>query len=136
METLCTAHHIAAIDVVIANAGISTKWPSVIDVKGSDIQEHILINAIGPVLLFQAVLPLLVKSTNPRFVAISSSAASIGDMGKRNFANAAYGSSKATLNYLVNKMHFEHPNLTVFPIDPGYVLRLSMYFSVTYANAM
>jgi norsolorinic acid ketoreductase len=37
----------------------------------------------------------------------------------RPFPNAAYGTSKAALNYLTRKMHYEHENLIVFPIDPG-----------------
>lgn len=106
-----------------ANAGIATTYPLVIDVKGSDILEHVKINAIGPVLLFQAVLPLLSnsKNPNPRFIAISSIAGSIGDMGKSIVPNSAYGPSKATLNYLLMKMHYEHENITVVPIHPGYV---------------
>jgi norsolorinic acid ketoreductase len=93
--------------------------PSVAEVTVKDLQEHILINAIGPLLLFQAVLPLLEKSAKPKFVAISSSAGSIGGMDLRPFPNAAYGTSKAALNYLTRKMHYEHENLIVFPIDPG-----------------
>jgi norsolorinic acid ketoreductase len=59
------------------------------------MQEHFLVNAIGPVLLFQAVLPLLSKARNPKFVVMSSSAGTIADTEKRPFPNTAY---KAALN--------------------------------------
>jgi len=123
METLRNVHKITALDVVIANAGIATIWPLVIDVKASDIAEHVKVNTIGPVLLFQAVLPLLSnsKNPNPRFIGISSVAGSIGDMEKSMVPNSAYGTSKAALNYVLLKMHYEHENITVVPLHPGWV---------------
>lgn len=42
--------------------------------KPVDMLKHYKVNVIGPVLLFQAVLPLLEKSEKGKFVAISSSA--------------------------------------------------------------
>jgi norsolorinic acid ketoreductase len=33
----------------------------------------------------------------------------------------AYGASKATLNYIVRKIHFENEHLIAFPISPGWV---------------
>jgi NAD(P)-dependent dehydrogenase (short-subunit alcohol dehydrogenase family) len=36
----------------------------------------------------------------------------------------AYGSSKAAVNYIVRKIHFENPDLIAFPIHPGYVLAI------------
>ena len=116
---LRSAWNITCLDVVIANAGISKCLPRVADVTLEDLQEHISVNAMGPLLLFQAVLPLLEKSAEPKFVVISSSAGSLGGMETRAFPNAAYGTSKATLNYLTRKMHYEHENLVVFPVDPG-----------------
>ena len=118
MEHLHSFQKINVVDVVIANAGISNCYPPVAEVSVEDLQEHFSINTIGPLLLFQAVLPLLQKSAQPKFVAISSAAGSIGLMGPWP-ANAAYGPSKTALNYLTRKMHFEHQNLIAFPIHPG-----------------
>ena len=76
IEQLQSAHKITALDIVIANAGMCTELPTVAEVRLASIQEHILVNAFGPLVLFQAVLPLLQKAQNPKFVAVSSAAAS------------------------------------------------------------
>ena len=91
----------------------------VVDATAEDFHEHVQINVVGPVLLFQAVLPLLGKAVEPKFVAISSSAGSIGGMDLRQFPNMAYGPSKAMLNFVTRKVHFEHKGLVAFSIDPG-----------------
>jgi len=121
VKTLQAEHNITVLDVVIANAGISKIYPIVAEVKAEDLREHFNVNVVGVVLLFQAVLPLLQKSIQPKFVALSSSAGSIGNIEYRNVPNAAYGTSKATLNYVIRKAHFENENLIVFPVDPGWV---------------
>ena len=122
VQELQSKHHLTSLDVVIANAAISANYPKVRDVTAEDIRQHIEINVIGTVWLFQAVLPLLEKSTQtPRFVGISSSVASIGGMQLRPFPNASYGTSKAALNFMIRKIHFEHTSLTAFPVDPGWV---------------
>lgn len=35
-------------------------------------------------------------------------------------SNAAYGPTKLVLHYLTKAMHIEEPELTAFPIDPGW----------------
>jgi NAD(P)-dependent dehydrogenase (short-subunit alcohol dehydrogenase family) len=35
--------------------------------------------------------------------------------------STAYGASKAAVNYIVRKIHFENPGLIAFPISPGWV---------------
>jgi NAD(P)-dependent dehydrogenase (short-subunit alcohol dehydrogenase family) len=47
--------------------------------------------------------------------------ASIGDMGSLPLKSAAYGASKAAVNYIVRKIHFENPGLIAFPMSPGWV---------------
>jgi len=89
----------------------------VVDAKPAEFLEHVAVNVSGPVLLFQAVLPLLRKGS--KFVTMSSSAGSIGGIELRNVPNAPYGASKAALNYITRKAHFEHEDLIIFPIDPG-----------------
>jgi norsolorinic acid ketoreductase len=63
----------------------------------------------------------LEKGVNAKFVTRSSSAANISGMETRPVPNAAYGPSKAALNYLTRNIHFEDPNLTAFSIDPEYI---------------
>lgn len=112
------------IDLVIANAGILKELPFVKDVTSSSMKEHYHVNVIAPTLLFQAVLPLLEKSIGtdgqePRFVTVSSMAASIGAMEACPFPNAAYGPTKAALNYITKKIHTEHEGIIAIALDPG-----------------
>ncbi|KAK7542634.1 putative aflatoxin biosynthesis ketoreductase nor-1 [Phyllosticta citribraziliensis] len=112
---------ITHIDVVIANAGISDDFSPIATLSGSVIKQHVEVNAYGPLFLFQAVLPLLNESKNPKFVALGSPIGSIGNMESRPFQMSAYGISKAVLHYILRKIHFEHANVTSFPVDPGFV---------------
>lgn len=78
-------------------------------------------NAYGPLVLFQAVLPLLKESSNAKFAAIGTPLGSISGMESRPFPLAAYGMSKVMLHWFVRKVHFDHPEITAFVLDPGFV---------------
>lgn len=119
IKLLETEHHITKLDLVIANSGISTHYGPVATVELSDLNEHISINAIGPLLLFQAVLPLLQKGTNPKFTSLGSAMGSIGGMDMRPYSLAAYGASKALLHYFTRRAHFENDWLISIVLDPG-----------------
>jgi norsolorinic acid ketoreductase len=82
--------------------------------------EHVNVNAAGVVRLFQAVLPLLQKSTQPKFVVISTGAATIGRMEHVQYPICSYGASKTMVNHITRRIHFENENLIAFPIHPGY----------------
>jgi len=69
------AQGIDRLDVVIANAGIAYAYPKVSELKIADLQAHITTNVFGVVWLYQATLPLLQKSTNPKWVTIGTGAA-------------------------------------------------------------
>ncbi|CAI6337948.1 unnamed protein product [Periconia digitata] len=112
---------ITALDIVIANAGISQVFPQAHDVEISDLLRHLQVNVFGVILLFKAVRPLLLAAKEPKFVTLGSSAGSLSEMATRNFPNSVYGTSKAALNYITLKIHFENPTLTAFPVDPGWV---------------
>lgn len=119
IKELETVHGIDKLDIVIANAGIAKVFPTASKVKADDLLEHFQVNAIAVVYLFQAVLHLLEKAPNPKYIAISSSASTMGNMKDVLVPNAAYGTSKAALNYLMCKIHFEHPNIIAIPMCPG-----------------
>lgn len=117
-------HQIRHLDCVIANAAIGKTYPEVsaltcVEISLEDMYEHFKVNTIGPLLLFRAALPLLKKSSEPKFVLMSSFAASITEMKDCPFPNAAYGPSKIGANYLSVKIHFEHEDLISFAISPG-----------------
>ena len=119
VEQLRSQHGISKIDTVIANSGIAKYYGPAFSTPISELREHIEINSVAPLILFQAVWPLLEQSATPKFVVVSSPLASIGDMEKVPMPTAAYGSSKAMVNYLVRKIHFEHEKLIAFVINPG-----------------
>ncbi|KAF7916079.1 hypothetical protein BELL_0970g00010 [Botrytis elliptica] len=121
VEALQKTHSVTSIDVVIANAGISQYYGKVSETPLSEVRDHFEVNTIGVLTLYQATLPLLLKSPTPVFVALSTSLASIGAMGDIPVPATPYGMSKVALNYMVRKIHFENEKLTAFVLTPGWV---------------
>jgi norsolorinic acid ketoreductase len=67
------------LDYVVANAGIAKGYPFVKDVKRVDILEHIEVNVLSVVSLYQATRDLLQKSTiNPVYAIMGSGAGALG----------------------------------------------------------
>ncbi|KAL8658843.1 MAG: hypothetical protein Q9202_007408 [Teloschistes flavicans] len=123
IESIQSSHGIEKLDLVIANAGICTDYSSVADVDPGVFTEHVIVNGIGPLYLFQAVLPLLQKGGQgcAKFVGIGSPMGSIGGQDLRPYPMTAYGGSKAVAHWLIRKVHFEHPEITSLVVDPGLV---------------
>ena len=119
IKLLQAEHSVASLDVVIANAGATDSFQPPATINIEETKALIDVNTIGPLVLFQAVLPLLQKSRNPKFVAVSSAVGSIGGMELRPYPMFGYGASKAALNYIVRKIHFAHEDLVSFAADPG-----------------
>ncbi|KAF2027445.1 aflatoxin biosynthesis ketoreductase nor-1 [Setomelanomma holmii] len=123
---LQSGHNITSLDVVIANAGIAHSGTKVVDSSADAIRDHFNINTIGPVLLFQAVKPLLQasKTGNPIFLAISTGLGSLAAQEALSafpYPYGPYGVSKAALNYLVRRIHIEETWLTAYVTHPGLV---------------
>jgi hypothetical protein len=71
------------------------------------------VNVNGPLVLFQATYPLLKASTaSPKFVPISSLAGSITDGTQMSVLALPYSTSKAALNFVTRKIHFEYDNMS------------------------
>lgn len=126
VKQLQEQHGLTSIDVVIANAGIAHSGTPVSTVPPSLLREHLEVNTVAPVVLLQAVLPLLKASADPLFLAISTLVGSIAaqETISKMFPAvfAAYGPSKAALNYLIARLHFEETWLTTVAVHPGLVL--------------
>lgn len=120
-ETIRREHGYDYIDVVIANSGIAEAYHLASITPLDAVRKHFEVNTIGPLALFQSFLPLLLNAKNPKFVVISTGAGSIGDMDKVPMPVTAYGSSKAAVNFIVRKIHFENEGLIAFPLHPGWV---------------
>lgn len=124
---LQSKHGISSLDVVIANAGISHSGALIAENSSEALRDHFNTNTIGPVLLFQAVKPLLQasKSGKPVFLAISTLLGSIGaqDLVAGFPAKfSPYGASKAALNWIVKRIHMEESWLITYVTHPGLVL--------------
>jgi norsolorinic acid ketoreductase len=109
------------LDVVIANAGMLGNMDPIVKVDTDSVTDHLKVNAVGPIILFQALHPLLLKRNTRKFVPISSVVASLG--APLPLTDTAYGASKAALNFVVLSIHKEHQNegFIAFPIHPGVV---------------
>jgi norsolorinic acid ketoreductase len=109
------------IDVVIANAGIMNHTGPGVTTPISVMEEHYQINTLGPLILFQALYPLLKERQTRKFVFISTGAASITDIVP--LAITAYGASKAALNFIARRLYSEHKEegFVIFPLSPGFV---------------
>ncbi|KJA19310.1 hypothetical protein HYPSUDRAFT_143895 [Hypholoma sublateritium FD-334 SS-4] len=110
------------VDTVIANAAVARVETTVLDTPAKELDEHFTVNVVGTAVLFQALHALLKASPSPRFIPISSASASIGGpMMPLPVRVATYGASKAALNYITRKIHFENEWLVAFPLAPGVV---------------
>ncbi|TDZ46856.1 Norsolorinic acid ketoreductase nor1 [Colletotrichum trifolii] len=121
-------HGITSLDTVIANAGIAIGGDTVRNTTAANVREHVAVNTLGPVLLFQATADLLQAGETgaPKFVAVSSFIGSVGGIdviASLGFPSSTspYGGSKAALNWFVRRLHFEEPWLTSFVLHPGLV---------------
>ena len=65
------------IDVLVSNAGAVTSMGTALNTGAEDLQHHFQVNSIAPLMIFQAFWPLMQKSQQPKFVAVSSSVGSI-----------------------------------------------------------
>ncbi|KAJ5170621.1 Short-chain dehydrogenase/reductase SDR [Penicillium coprophilum] len=96
-----TNYDISHLDIVVANAGIAKLYPLAKDVKWVDIVEHVDINVLNAVSLYQATHGLLQKSTgNPIYAIMGSGAGGL-----------AYVCSTLDTNEWLN----------AFVLDPGWV---------------
>jgi len=121
VKELESKYSISKIDVVIANSGLMSTIMPTLETPATDVRNQFEVNTIGPLNLIQAFFPLLSKSPAPRFLVITSSLGSIGDMENLQVPFFGYGLTKAATNYLVRKLHFENPTLTSMAFNPGWV---------------
>jgi len=112
---------ITHIDTVIANAGIGTGFGTVLTAPASIVRDSFETNVMGVLELFQATEPLLHKSSTPKFFTMSSNLGSLGIMEYAPGPWFTYGITKAALNYMTRKIHFENDWLVSIALSPGWV---------------
>lgn len=85
------------------------------------LRKNLEINAIAPVALISAFLPLLLAAKSPKFLVLTSSIGTISGMESYPVPFFSYGVSKAAANYMVRKVAFENPTLVSMALNPGWV---------------
>ena len=87
------------IDVVISNSGVSPSPAPLDAVDPKVLNDTFNINTVSSIVLFGAVNKLLVKSSAPKWITVSSRAGSIGDAADFYYYVSPYGLSKAAQNW-------------------------------------
>lgn len=117
------AERVSYFDVLINNAGVllEDRDAAFARLNMDDFDRTFAVNVTGVARVIQAFLPMLLKSSRPRIVNISSGAGSIG--GKADSGYYMYGASKAALNHLTVGLAHElrREKVVVAAISPGWV---------------
>ena len=109
---------VETIDVVLANAGIMKHFGLLKDAPFSEYKDQMLINAVAPLVLFQAFLPFL-KPNHSKFIVTSTLFAP--NVPEHQPGVGPYKISKNAANFLVRQLHFEHPDQIIFSVSPGWL---------------
>jgi NAD(P)-dependent dehydrogenase (short-subunit alcohol dehydrogenase family) len=112
---------IKALHVLINNAAILQTWMgTILDVTADELRETFNTNVVGPVLLTQALLPLLEAGQPARVINVSSQLGSVENMSD---GWPGYGISKAALNAATRKFAaaLESRGISVNAASPGWV---------------
>lgn len=91
---------VGTVDAVVFNGGTS-HFARLRD--GIDPVDEMRVNFLGPALVVRHCLPLMVAADGGTFIAVTSEAAKVGDVG-----HAAYGASKAALHGFLAEVAREH----------------------------
>ncbi|MDP2652496.1 MAG: SDR family oxidoreductase [Candidatus Omnitrophota bacterium] len=115
-------------DILVNNAGIfpdsrnadAEDFPSIFHGKAETITRAMVTNVYGPLLLCQAIVPLMIKHDYGRIVNMSSGMGQLTDM---NGGYPAYRISKTALNALTRMLNDEllDRNILVNSMCPGWV---------------
>ena len=109
-----------ALDVLINNAGMLVSGERFGSLAAKPLSETFSSNVIGPVLVTQALAPLLEKGRDAKVMNISSILGSIADTDV--FGTPSYAISKAALNMATRQLaRALAPRVTVFCAHPGWV---------------
>jgi NAD(P)-dependent dehydrogenase (short-subunit alcohol dehydrogenase family) len=110
-----------ALHVLINNAAILDTWQgTILTAKAAEIRDTFITNTLGPILLTQALLPLLEAGKPSRVINVSSQLGSIQNMTD---GWAGYGISKAALNAATRKLAqaLKPRGISVNVASPGWV---------------
>jgi NAD(P)-dependent dehydrogenase (short-subunit alcohol dehydrogenase family) len=107
------------LDVLVNNAGILLdEGGSILTLDRETFETTMRVNALGALLLTQAVAPLLRRSASARIVNVSSGA---GQLSTMSTYAPGYSISKAALNAITILLAAALPEARVNCVDPGWV---------------
>ncbi|MBS0557613.1 MAG: SDR family oxidoreductase [Proteobacteria bacterium] len=110
-----------ALDMLINNAGMLVSGERFGAIAHKSLTDSFAANVAGPVLLTQALAPLLEKGKHPRVLNLSTRLASIA--GTTSFGTPSYSMSKAALNMATRQLAtaLTPHEIIVFCASPGWV---------------
>ena len=112
---------IPALHTLINNAAILDTWQgTILEAKAADLRDTFITNTLGPVLLTQALVPLLEAGKPSRVINVSSQ---LGSLQHMTDGWAGYGISKAALNAATRKLAeaLAPRGISVNAASPGWV---------------
>lgn len=115
------AKHLQRIDLLVNNAGVLVSGERFGNVKAESLAESFAVNASAPLLITQALAPLLALGNKPRVLCITSQLGSIAQSA--SFRTVSYAMSKAALNMAVKRLAAELAprGILVLAAHPGWV---------------
>jgi NAD(P)-dependent dehydrogenase (short-subunit alcohol dehydrogenase family) len=115
------AERVPALDLLINNAGVLAGGERFGKLRADNLLEAFRTNTVGPLLLTQAVTPLLHRGRHPLVLNISSILGSIGQTS--NFYTPSYAISKAALNMagVLLGHALDESGIRVVNLHPGWV---------------
>jgi NAD(P)-dependent dehydrogenase (short-subunit alcohol dehydrogenase family) len=111
----------AVVDLLVHNAGIYSDTETFGSVGFAPMLDALRINAVAPLVLTEALWPLLARSSAPRIVAITSGYGSIG--ANTGGFPYTYATSKAALNQIMRSVAADlgPRGAIVLLLNPGWV---------------
>lgn len=115
------ARHLQRIDLLVNNAGVLVSGERFGNVKAAALAESFAVNASAPLLITQALAPLLSLGNKPRVLCISSQIGSIAQ--SHAFRTVSYAMGKAALNMGVKRLAAELAprGIIVLSVHPGWL---------------
>ncbi len=109
-----------SLDILINNAGVQLAYGGFLEEKEGDLENTVQVNLYAPYHLVRAMVPFLLKETEPRIINVSSGAGSFE--GLQAYDIASYRISKWALNGFTMIISNElNGKIAVNSFDPGWV---------------
>ncbi|MFN8372165.1 MAG: SDR family oxidoreductase [Anaerolineae bacterium] len=113
-----------SLDLLFNNAAINPETPpyeSFGQLQAEAMLQVLHTNTVAPLLVAQAIMPLLSKGTHPKLINISSEMGSVS--GRSYGGSHSYCMSKAALNMASRGLAYDlrRQNVVVVALDPGWV---------------